>query len=350
MENMLAELEQRAYALEGRSLGEAAYDFLEDKSRKVGESVGRVKEAVESTANAVAEGIESAIETALTKAREKGLIGLHEIPEPWQVNQYILSGYRFHDTKLGCVRSIFALSNEMFNIWSHLLGLIIILSIAFYFYPTSMNFPMATKSDVFMAGIFFFAACKCMVCSTMWHTFNSIAEQDLMERFACVDYTGISLLIASSIMTTEYTAFYCEPTSRIVWITVTALFGIAGTILPWNPYFNRADKAWLRVVFFCSLAATGAFPVVQIIYTRGLHWALYFYGPITKSVLVYFLGAILYACKVPERWCPGWFDYFGGSHNIWHVAVLGGILFHYNAMQSFFAHAFTRAALQCSVY
>jgi adiponectin receptor len=44
------------------------------------------------------------------------------------------------------------------------------------------------------------------------------------------------------------------------------------------------------------------------------------------------------------------FDYIGGSHNIWHLAVLVGILFHYNAMQQFFEKAFFRAFLQCSVY
>lgn len=44
----------------------------------------------------------------------------------------------------------------------------------------------------------------------------------------------------------------------------------------------------------------------------------------------------------------GWFDYAGGSHNIWHVAVLGGILYHYLAMQSFFTAAFERGAQECS--
>ena len=41
------------------------------------------------------------------------------------------------------------------------------------------------------------------------------------------------------------------------------------------------------------------------------------------------------------------FDYFGGSHNIWHATVLGGILFHYCAMQDLFAGAFVRAQGEC---
>ncbi|KAI4250920.1 MAG: hypothetical protein L6R42_008569, partial [Xanthoria sp. 1 TBL-2021] len=50
---------------------------------------------------------------------------------------------------------------------------------------------------------------------------------------------------------------------------------------------------------------------------------------------------------VPERWLRGWFDYAGSSHNIWHMAVLGGIIYHYVAMQQFFSFAFARAH-ECS--
>ena len=168
-----------------------------------------------------------------------------------------------------------------------------------------------------------------------------------MERFACVDYTGISLLVATSIITTEYTAFYCEPVSRWTYMLLTALLGLGGTILPWHPTFNRADMAWLRVAFYCGLAGTGALPVGQLLATRGSAWVTEFYAPLFKSGAVYLSGAMLYAGKVPERFMPGFFDYLGGSHNIWHVAVLGGILFHYVAMQEFFRVAFARAETHC---
>jgi adiponectin receptor len=47
--------------------------------------------------------------------------------------------------------------------------------------------------------------------------------------------------------------------------------------------------------------------------------------------------------QVPERFYPGFFDWFGGSHNIWHVCVLGGILFHWHAMHDLFHNAFAMA-------
>ena len=353
MESILGNFEAHAYAVKDSGIGLAAYDFLENKRRRMDEGIQRAKEAVDEgigIARQAAESFEQTITSALAKAKESGLITYHDLPSPWRVNEHILKGYRFHERKIDCVRSALTLSNEFFNIWSHIIGLVIVLSIAFYFYPASSHFSLSSKSDIFIASMFFFAAAKCLVCSTMWHTFNSIAEQTLMERFACVDYTGISLLVAASIMTTEYTAFYCEPASRWFWICTTFTLGIGGTILPWHPTFNRADMSWARVLFFVSLSATGFFPIIQIVLARGAHWAFYFYTPITKSLLVYLGGAILYAGKVPERWFPGMFDYVGGSHNIWHVAVLGGILFHYCAMQEFFAVAFKRGAESCSVY
>jgi adiponectin receptor len=351
MESLLSDFESRAYELRENGIGLNPYEILDEGRRKVDEGLGKAKEAVDAgldLAWSAAETIEQAIEQALIKARKQGLISIHEIPEAWRINQHIVRGYRFNDTFSGCLRSMFQMSNEFFNIWSHAIGLIIVLSIAFYFYPMSDHFTVSSKTDVFIAGIFFAAAAKCLICSTIWHTCNSIANEKLIARFACVDYTGISVLIAASIMTTEYTAFYCEPGWRWFWIGTTASFGIAGVILPWNPTFNRHDLSWVRLLFYLSLAGTGALPAAQIVYLHGWSWAGFFYAPIAKSLVVYLSGAILYTLKVPERWFPGMFDYVGGSHNIWHVAVLGGILFHYHAMQEFFGKAFLRAMVHCA--
>ena len=130
---------------------------------------------------------------------------------------------------------------------------------------------------------------------------------------------------------------------------LTATLGIGGVILPWHPTFNRSDMAWARVAFYVTLGATGFAPALQLNLTRGSSWAWEFYAPITKSITVYLVGAFIYASHVPERWFPGAFDYVGGSHNLWHFAVLGGILFHYVAMQEFFTGAFARAENGCRI-
>ncbi len=97
---------------------------------------------------------------------------------------------------------MFGISNELVNIWSHGLGLVVVLVLAFYFYPASANFHLSTKTDVFIAAVFFFAACQCLICSTVWHVMNSISDSRLLSSLICTDYLGISLLISTSIMTT----------------------------------------------------------------------------------------------------------------------------------------------------
>lgn len=37
---------------------------------------------------------------------------------------------------------------------------------------------------------------------------------------------------------------------------------------------------------------------------------------------LYVLGAVIYACRIPERWKQGTFDLVGASHQIFHVLVL----------------------------
>ncbi|ODM23699.1 hypothetical protein SI65_01288 [Aspergillus cristatus] len=343
MESFLSELESRAHAVRDRGIYGAIDDGWKAMDTKLGEVVDEGMERARRAKDAMRESIDRAIELA----QQKRLIAYADLPHPWRINPHILQGYRFNSSKVECLTSVFSFSNEMVNIWSHLIGLFIVLSVAFYFYPLNPNFHLSTKTDVTIAAVFFFAACKCLVCSTLWHTMNSIANQPLMERFACVDYTGISMLVAASIVTTEYTAFYCEPISRWTYIILTMCLGVGGVVLPWHPTFNRADLAWARVAFYVTLALTGFAPLAQLTYARGFAWCLYFYAPVVKSILVYFAGACIYASQVPERWRPGLFDYVGGSHNIWHFAVLGGILFHYCAMQDLFAHAFVRAKGEC---
>ncbi|KAI1112459.1 HlyIII-domain-containing protein [Nemania sp. NC0429] len=358
LDDMLDDFESRAIKLRDQGFANAAgaaESLMGGGRRVMDEGLERARGVVDEgigRAMRAAESLEEHVQSAIARAREQGLLKYDELPVPWRINPHILKGYRFSDSKIDCIRSVFGVSNETVNIWSHVLGFFLVLSVAFYFYPTSAHFALYTKADIFIAAVFFFAACKCLVCSTMWHTMNCVADQTLMERFACIDYTGISLLIAASIMTTEYTAFYCEPISRWTYMIATATLGIAGTIMPWHPTFNRQDMAWLRVGFFIGLAATGFMPILQIIFTRGTAWAYEFYldANLVKSLSVYVLGACIYASKVPERWFPGAFDFFGNAHNLWHLAVLGGIIYHYTAMLRFFSGAFERAELGCPTY
>ncbi|KAH8179740.1 hemolysin-III related domain-containing protein [Sarocladium implicatum] len=356
LESMLSEFEVKAYKLREQGLANAATAaeaFMDEGRRVANEGLERARGVVDEgfeRARRAALSLEEHIAQAIVMAKERRLLHYEDLPMPWRNNPHIVKGYRFSETKIECIQSAFNMSNEFFNIWSHAIGLVLVLAVAFYFYPSSRNFSQSTPTDIFVAAVFFVMACLTLLCSMVWHTMNAVADVNAISIFACVDYTGISLLIAASIMTTEYTAFYCDPFSRWMYMCSTAALGIGGVVLPWHPRFNGQDMAWARVAFYVGLALTGFMPILQLWMTHGADFVRDFYSPITKSLLVYLIGACVYASKVPERWCPGVFDYIGGSHNLWHAAVLGGILFHYSAMQEFFANAFTRAEGGCPAY
>ncbi|KAF9357625.1 hypothetical protein BGX34_009282 [Mortierella sp. NVP85] len=282
-------------------------------------------------------------------AGAKRLLRFEELPEQWQENKYILSGYRFLTSKSQCFKSIFYVHNESGNIWTHLLGFFYFLAVGIYFFsgsnpyfstPTSTpvrNLPYvpADGYDKLVFLVFFLAVYKCLLMSSLWHTFAQIAHEGTMKCMACLDYVGISVLIAASVVVTEYYGFYCESLFRNSYIIATSLFGVAGVVIPWLSFFDQKETRWLRITFFISMAASALLPVFHLMVIQGAGPTLEWIFPLLKSMGSYVLGVFLYANQYPERLFPGRFDHLGSSHQLWHLCVLGGVYFHFTAALSF---------------
>jgi adiponectin receptor len=148
-----------------------------------------------------------------------------------------------------------------------------------------------------------------------------------------VDYTGITLLITTSVLSTEYTGLYCHDLARNIYMTITAITGLAGTVFTWSPSFDKKESRSMRIAFFVSFAIAGLMGFTHAAMYHGIINTMMFYWPVFKSLLCYSCGVVFYGLLIPERWCPGGiFDYFGMSHNLWHISVFGGIYFHYLAV------------------
>jgi adiponectin receptor len=59
----------------------------------------------------------------------------------------------------------------------------------------------------------------------------------------------------------------------------------------------------------------------------------YIIGGITMGGL-YIFGASLYVLRVPERFCPGVFDVWAHSHQLFHICVVAAALVHYDTLLS----------------
>ena len=166
MEDFLNDLEIRALAVRESGISEILDGGWKIAEEGYGAAKGKAREVVDEgleKARRAKETLKDSIENAVTRAKEHRLITYEDLPHPWRVNPHIIKGYRFSESKIDCIKSVFNFSNETVNIWSHAVGLIIVLSIAFHFYPSSSNFSHSSKTDVFFAAAFFFAACKCLV-------------------------------------------------------------------------------------------------------------------------------------------------------------------------------------------
>ncbi|KAG2171701.1 hypothetical protein INT43_008081 [Umbelopsis isabellina] len=268
------------------------------------------------------------------------LLKFHELPNEWQENQYILNGYRFYQSNRACLKSIFALHNETINIWSHLLGFIFFAGLSVHTF--NKQFPDASAYDRAITLTFFLAALKCLICSSIYHTFICHSKHAIKSFTATLDYIGISILITASVLMTEYYSYYCRPTAKVAYMLFTALVGSTGVILPMFPFWDTKSFRPVRIGVFLLMAFSSAVPVVHITFLNGAANTWEFLKPVWYSVAMYILGVAIYANRFPEKIYPGRFDFAGlHSHAIWHIFVCLGIYFHYRASIHFYAQRYT---------
>lgn len=279
--------------------------------------------------------LSQAIQTALASSCDR-LLNYEELPGPWQENPYIVSGYRFSSGPLDCLRSIFNWHNETANIWTHLLAAILFIGLGLFHLPQTSSWQNGTWLDRVPMVLFILAALKCLICSVTWHSFSSISHLVTKQRMACVDYTGITVCICASILTTEYSVLKCHPIAQAFYMFITFVCGGLGIVLNWHPMFDNTGSRPLRALFFSCFAVFGGLCGIHACFYRGIAGTLVYYIPVVKSLLCYGVGVLFYATLFPERFFKHTFDYCGMSHNIWHTFVVAGIYYHYKAMIEIF--------------
>lgn len=318
-------------------------------------------------------------ETALVAGTHR-LLHFYELPFQWRENKFIVYGYRFSKSHQAAFQGIFHWHNETANIWTHLLGSMFVLWLAFFHYPSTEVYAKSSTADKFAVYVFLAAAVKCLLFSVIWHTYANISTLQLRKRFACFDYTGITVLIIASIMTTEHIALRHYPMLRTAYLGFSFLTGIAGVLFSWSPEFDKPDSRIVRICFFLGLAALGATAFFTSSAKQGFLYSLDLYSPLLVSFVWYLVGIVFYGCLIPERWRSDvvidtftisdesimkldkagklqqyldkqpektsnygkfrslwWVDYICSSHNFWHMFVLLGIIGHYYATLWMFA-------------
>ena len=268
----------------------------------------------------------------------------HDLLPCWlQDNEFL----RFHHRPpmysiRGCVKSIFRMHTQTWNIWTHLIGFVffVLLTISVFFFRDNITHLFEEKVTISdlpweeqaIVSLFFIGAMTCLFCSTTYHTLANHSEK-IFCLWSRLDYSGIAFLITGSHIPAYYYSFYCRPVSRMLHITVISILCVACIFISLGEKFNKPKYRPLRFAVFVSFGLYGVIPVIQVWLEKGFiepYWS-FLIGLVTMAVL-YIAGGSLYVLRIPERFNPGFFDVWAHSHQLFHICVVMAALVHYRTL------------------
>ncbi|XP_010531306.1 PREDICTED: heptahelical transmembrane protein 4 [Tarenaya hassleriana] len=178
----------------------------------------------------------------------------------------------------------------------------------------------------FLGGAMF-----CLLASSTCHLFSCHSER-ISYIMLRLDYAGIAALISTSFYPPVYYSFMCDPFFCNLYLGFITILGIATVLFSLLPVFQNPEFRTIRASLFFGMGLSGVAP---ILHKLVLFWdqpvALHTTGYEVLMGLLYGIGALVYATRIPERWMPGKFDIAGHSHQLFHVLVVAGAYTHYRA-------------------
>ncbi|KAF2654352.1 hemolysin-III protein [Lophiostoma macrostomum CBS 122681] len=267
---------------------------------------------------------------------EARTITFQEIPEWQRDNKHILRGYRRSSADyLEVIASLTFLHNETCNVYTHLVGALLLPLVAAISMRALSQFLNVLAADYIMFAFFFFCAECCLVLSTLYHLLGSHSYEE--EQFWLqMDLLGIIIVTLGTFIPGIYYLFTCEPVLQKVHWAIITTSASATAILVCVPRFRRWRT--LRTVAYVALGASSFIPLIHGVQRYGFEYMMQYSS--MKWYLIelslYGSGVGLYAFRIPERFAPGTFDILGASHQIFHAAILCAMYIHVVAL----THAF----------
>lgn len=262
------------------------------------------------------------------RTEEPFLASFCQIPEYMRCNDAILGGYRMNFNTWGkaCV-SLFQLHNETLNVWTHLLGWVLMITLMFYALQTWLAEATTTTKAMFL--VWNIAAQLQMLASSYYHQFCCLSRR-CWGNLQKLDYTAIAVLICGSHFPIIHYAMYCNPNWKLAYLGLVVGIAAASIAMSWTPYFLQPAFNTPRVFLFILTAISFLIAAphwLQFIPSLSelspVAWRLGLMG------VCYIGGACIYANRWPEVFWPGKCDTWFHSHIIWHIFVIMAAWFMY---------------------
>jgi len=168
--------------------------------------------------------------------------------------------------------------------------------------------------------LFAFAAVAQLGISGAYHILQpGLTPRLVMQR---IDHSAIFVLIAASFIPVHAILF----TGWRRWLILLVLFSLAATGITFNLlYFDELPEVF-GLMFYVAMGWVGGYSGYALYHRYG--WG--FIRPLVWGGVAYTLGG---AIEFPRR--PVWIDGVVGPHEIFHLAVLTGLGFHFRFTFSF---------------
>lgn len=124
------------------------------------------------------------------------------------------------------------------------------------------------------------------------------------------------MLIMGSFVPWLYYGFYCHYQPKIIYLTVVIVLGFFSIVTSLWDKFSTPQLRPVRAGVFMAFGLSGVIPAIHYVLMEG--W----FNDISRASLgwlilmglLYILGAMFYALRIPERWFPGKFDLWVSQH------------------------------------
>jgi len=190
--------------------------------------------------------------------------------------------------------------------------------------------------------VFLASAMICFMGSALYHTFGC-ASKGAYYFFLKVDYSGISVLIAGSIVPFVCYTFHELSHWRIFYLITLSVVCVAVIYVSFAERFSADEYQPYRALLFVLMACMFVVPLCHM-------FALF--GNVDKEAIVRFVGAsvlytlgvLSYVLRCPERLFPGKFDIWLHSHQIFHIFIVAAAVMWYTfalRLWQIHAHTFT---------
>ncbi|XP_077877580.1 progestin and adipoQ receptor family member 3 isoform X3 [Ictidomys tridecemlineatus] len=283
------------------------------------------------------------------------LYTFEQIPVSLKDNPYITDGYRAYLPSRLCIKSLFILSNETVNIWSHLLGFFLFFTLGIYDMTSVLPSASASREDFVICSICLFCfqvshftlllvkrtfirqayACGsplalkssqngkwvCMLCSVGYHLFSCHRSEKTCRRWMALDYAGISIGILGCYVSGVFYAFYCNNYWRQVYLITVLAMILAVFFAQIHPSYLTQQWQRLRSIIFCSVSGYGVIPTLHWVWLNGGIGAPIVQDFAPRVIVMYviaLLAFLFYISKVPERYFPGMKNQGIACHITWH--------------------------------